>query len=45
MLLRILDGLLNFAQFLLPAILIAWADRKRDTRGTGGPAPIATDNR
>jgi hypothetical protein len=43
MLLRILDGLLNFAQFLLPAILIAWADRARDTPGTDSQAPLATD--
>jgi len=27
-----LDGLLNFAQFLVPAALIAWADRRRKAR-------------
>jgi hypothetical protein len=28
----ILSGLLNFAQFLVPAGLIAWADHRRKAR-------------
>jgi hypothetical protein len=27
-----LDGLVNVAQFLIPAAVIAWADRRRQAR-------------
>jgi len=27
-----LNGLLNLLQFVLPALLIAWADRQREVR-------------
>ena len=32
---HLLDGISNLAQFLIPAVLIAWADRRRD------PVPVA----
>ena len=29
---NVVDGLATFAQFLIPAGLIAWADRQREAR-------------
>ena len=33
---HIIEGVINLAQFLLPAWLIAWADRPRPAQRSGG---------